>query len=326
MSQVLRKRSGRRTRAPPRKLPDTFRIFNLTFPERNNLIEKIQDNYPPNRQQPQYVLEWRNTPQPLHAKCIRTNTKFLNEPIFYMDTEDTKTKQDCWWPASEPLVQRPKPPYDKQSTQRCDFQEPSCTLSRPIKYSRILQPSRGIVPLAVPRSPVSLPRLFEERLTFNQHYDARATPCIPYQGKKHGSFVWTEIKPARGTAAPEGTEGQPCAQESGALEQPKAEKGRSTENCMSSACFRLPDSQEAAPGSDTCLSKAGLRAGAKVDPEAPEKGREAAAVPQPSKVDVSHASGERPASPPKSGARDTSQDPLPPIHQTAQLPGEIQTA
>uniref|UniRef100_A0A8D0CFA9 Ciliary microtubule inner protein 6 n=1 Tax=Salvator merianae TaxID=96440 RepID=A0A8D0CFA9_SALMN len=182
--------------------------------------------------------------------------------------------KDCWWPSSMPAVQRPKPPYDKQSTQRSDFREPSCRLSRPIKYSSKLQPSRGIVPLASPQPSTSLPRIFQERLSFKHHYDARATPCVPYQGKKHGTFVWTEIKPTKGATDPEGTGPLPCAGGSGSLEQPRAEKGKSEEGCVTSACLRLPDSQETPPDSDTQLSKTDIRTGAKADPRAPEKGQE----------------------------------------------------
>lgn len=39
------------------------------------------------------------------------------------------------------------------------------------------------VPLASPQLPNRLPRIFQEQLTFNCSYNARETPCIPYQGK-----------------------------------------------------------------------------------------------------------------------------------------------
>ncbi|XP_062981446.1 uncharacterized protein C2orf73 homolog [Elgaria multicarinata webbii] len=318
--------SRRQSRAPPRQLPDTFRIFNTGFPERNNILVKIQDKCTPNKQQHPRILEWRNNPQPIHAKCIKTNPKFLNEPILYMDTEDTKTKQDRWWPSIEPFVQRPLPPYDKQSTQRHDFQKPSCRLSRPIKYSSKLQPSRGIVPLASPQPCPSLPRIFQEQLTFKHYYDSRVTPCVPYQGKKHGSFVWTEIKPARGTTVPEGTEGLPCTQGSGFLEQSKPGKGNSVENGMTSACLQLPGSQETVPDSDTYLSKPGLSVGAEADPRAPEKGQESPEISQTDKMDASPPLEERPSSPPKKGALDKPQDRFPPVHKTAQSPIEIQMA
>ncbi|XP_061481701.1 uncharacterized protein C2orf73 homolog isoform X1 [Rhineura floridana] len=299
--------------------PNTYRVFNLEFPERNNILAKIQEEYTPKEQQHRYILECRNNPQPIHAKCIKFNTKFLNEPILYMDTEDTKTKQDHWWPSSEPFVPCPKPPYDKQSTQRNDFQKPSCRLCRPIKHSSKLQPSRGIVPLASPRPPASLPRIFQEQLSFKHDYNARATPCIPYQGKKRGTFVWTEINPTKGTAVPEGTEAIPCVRGSGSLEQPKTEKGNSAESSMTSACLCLSDSPETPPDSSVHLSKTDSSAGAKADPGAPGKGHgESSEISQSKEVTVSHPAGERPSSPPKKGSPDKPQeDCLPPVHRHA---------
>lgn len=39
------------------------------------------------------------------------------------------------------------------------------------------------VPLASPEPLTSLPRIFQEEISFEHHYNARITPCIPYQGK-----------------------------------------------------------------------------------------------------------------------------------------------
>uniref|UniRef100_A0A6J0V214 Ciliary microtubule inner protein 6 n=1 Tax=Pogona vitticeps TaxID=103695 RepID=A0A6J0V214_9SAUR len=280
---------GRRRRAPPRQVPDTFRVFNIEFPERNKILGKIEDVYIPKNKQQRYTLEWRNNPHPIHAKCIKTNTKYFNEPIMYMDTEDTKTKQDHWWPSGEPFVQRPKPPYSKQSTQRNDFQKPDCMLSRPAKYHGKLQPSCGIVPLASPRPPGSLPRLFQEQLTFKQHYDARATPCIPYQGKKRGAFVWTEIKPEKGASvAPEGTQTRLCpAQGSALLEHHKTKKGSAAKNSTTSDCISSPVSQETLPDCKMALSKPDVMSGAKPALQISEKGQGSSEVFQTDKVDVS---------------------------------------
>ncbi|XP_042301467.1 uncharacterized protein C2orf73 homolog isoform X2 [Sceloporus undulatus] len=283
----------------------------------------MPDRFPPVKPKPRYTLEWRNNPHPIHAKFIKTNPKFLNEPVLYMETEDTKTKQGHWWPTDGAFMQRPKAPYDKQSTQRSDFQKPNCILVRPIKYNSKQQPSRGIVPLTSPRLPASLPRLFQEQLTFKHDYNARATPCIPYQGKKRGTFVWTEIKP---TTVPEGTKTQSCApQGSRLLEQPKTEKGSSVGNGVISACLRLPESQETPSGSDTHLSKPDIGAGAKADPKTTEKGQESSGISQTNKRNDSCPPGERPSSPAKVSS-ERPQSLLPPVLQPLQPVGERQTA
>ncbi|XP_063168493.1 uncharacterized protein C2orf73 homolog, partial [Candoia aspera] len=294
--------------------PDTFRIFNLQVPERNNILEKTE--YTPKKQE-RYLLEWRNNPQPQHAKYIQTYTKFINEQIFYMETKDTKTKQAHWWPCIEPTVQPPKPPYDKQSTQRNDFQKPNCILSRPAKHPSKLQPSYGIVPLASPRLPTRLPKIFQEQLTFKYHYNARATPCIPYQGKKHGTIVWTEKKPDR--------EMMPPAQGSGSLEDPKTEKGSPVENSVTSAHVDSLDAQKTSPASDAHLSKPAMNLEAKAGPRTPEMEQDSSEHPQTDKVDGSCPSGEEASSPSKT-SEGKLQSPLSPLCEAAQSLPDTQVA
>lgn len=77
-------------------------------------------------------IPWKICAASLHCKIL-TNTFSLHG-------------KHQWWPGSEPIsdCSRPKPSYDKQSTQRSDFQKPDCKLCRPVRYSSIQQPSRGI--------------------------------------------------------------------------------------------------------------------------------------------------------------------------------------
>nr|XP_060611087.1 uncharacterized protein C2orf73 homolog [Anolis sagrei ordinatus] len=308
---------GRRGRGLPPEDRDTFRVFNIEIPQRNNIYEKMPEIYKPGKPKPRYTLEWRHNPQPIHAKFIKTNTKFLNEPVLYMETEDTKRKQDHWWPTHEAFMQRPKAPYDPKSTQRSDFQKPTCRLVPVIKYTK-RQPSHGIVPLTSPRPSLgSLPRIFQEQISFKHNYDARATPNIPYQGKKRGTFVWTQMKPEK---VPEGTKAKSCApQGSGFLEEPKTEKGSSVGNGVTSACLLLPESQETPPDSDKHLSETDVGPGAKADPRTMEGGQESSEISQANEMEVS--------CPPSSPAKASSGRPhslLPPLHPTTQSPGEIQ--
>nr|XP_056709375.1 uncharacterized protein C2orf73 homolog [Euleptes europaea] len=296
MYPAVELRSEGPPRLPPHKLVDTFRIFNLELPERSNILKKFQERYTPRGHDHNLSLEWRGTAQPYYVKFIKTNPRFLNKPIGFLDTEEPKAKEGHWWPCSEPLVHRPKPSYDKQSSQRIDFQKPNCKLSRPIKYCSLMLPSRGIVPLAFPETLTSLPNIFQEKISFKHHYNARATPCIPYQGKRQGAFVWQEIKPARGTPVPEGAEALTNTQGSVLLEQPQTEKGNSVENCMTSPCLSLPDSQET-PDSDTGLSKTDIGERAKADPSAPEKGQKSVGISQENKGDLSCPAGEAPSRP-----------------------------
>ncbi|XP_026532532.1 uncharacterized protein C2orf73 homolog [Notechis scutatus] len=251
--------------------PDTFRIFNLQIPERNNILHKIE--WTPKKEE-RYLLEWRNNPQPQHAKLLRMHTKFINEPVLYMETEDTKTKQSHWWPTFEPTVQHPKPPYDKQSTHRNDFQKPNCILSRPVKHPSKLQPSYGIVPLASPQLPSRLPRIFQEQLTFKYNYNSRATPCVPYQGKKQGTIILTEKKTD--------SKIMPSIQGSDILEDLKSEKGPPVENGVATA--HSFDAQKTSPHSDAHSSEPAMNLETKADPRIPEMDQETSESPQTDKV------------------------------------------
>ncbi|XP_070803705.1 uncharacterized protein C2orf73 homolog [Pituophis catenifer annectens] len=273
MNQLIETRFSRRKRGPLHQYPDTFRIFNLQVPKRNNILDKIERT--PKKEE-RYLLEWRNNPQPQHAKLLKMHTKFINEPVLYMETEDTKTKQSHWWPTFEPTVQRPKPPYDTQSTHRNDFQKPNCILSRPVKHPSKLQPSYGIVPLASPQLPSRLPRIFQEQLTFNCSYNARETPCIPYQGKKQGTIVLTEKKPDRKI--------MPSIQGPDLLEDLKSEKGAPIENGVTSVHVDSFDAQKTSPHSDAHLSKPAMNLETKADPRTPEMDQESLELPQTDKV------------------------------------------
>ncbi|XP_032627631.1 ciliary microtubule inner protein 6 [Chelonoidis abingdonii] len=295
MRQTPQENMHSRTKAPPHQLPNTYRIFNTDIPEVNMRIEKVNGEYIPkkNKQsfQHSYLPEWRNNPQPCYAKLINTNVRFLNEPIYYMETEGTVAKKHHWWPSGEPCVYHYTPPYDRQSTQRNDFQKPTCTLSSPTKYSSKLQPSCGIVPLAVPRTSTSLPKILQERTSFIHQYNARKSPNEPIRGKRHGAFVWTEIKPVSGPIVPQGTEVFLSARGSGSLEQPKTEKGNSVESQMTSPSLCLQNSQETL-GCETHLSKPDLREAAKAYPRIPVRAQKSSDISQATEVDVICPAGE----------------------------------
>ncbi|KAM7172212.1 ciliary microtubule inner protein 6 [Macrochelys suwanniensis] len=309
-----------RKKAPPHQLPNTYRIFNTDIPEINMRPEKVNGEYIPkkNKQsfQHSYLPEWRNNPQPRYAKLINTNVRFLNEPIYYMETEGTMAKKHHWWPSGEPCVYHYSPPYDRQSTQRNDFQKPTCTLSSPTKYSSKLQPSCGIVPLAIPST--SLPKILQERTSFIHQYNARKSPNEPIRGKRHGAFVWTEIKPVSGPIVPQGTEVFLSARGSCSLEQPKTEKGNSVESQMTSPSLCLQNSQETL-GCETHLSKPDVREAAKAYPRIPVRAQKSSDISQATEVDVICPAGEQSLCPAMKGPLDKSLDRLPPAHKNIRI-------
>ncbi|KAL1265378.1 hypothetical protein QQF64_003405 [Cirrhinus molitorella] len=99
---------------------NTFRIFDEMLPERLDPAHVYQNHKCPGRDLRK--SETHNVPHPHNARFIRTNVRFLNEPIAHMKTRHTETEQFNWW-SDSPKEHRPvKPPYSKASTQRSDFQ------------------------------------------------------------------------------------------------------------------------------------------------------------------------------------------------------------
>ncbi|XP_074844607.1 ciliary microtubule inner protein 6 [Carettochelys insculpta] len=321
MRQIPEDSIRRRKKVPPYGLPNTYRIFNIDTPEVSLRIEKVNGECMPkmskNSFQHSNLPEWRNNPQPRYAKLINTNVRLLNEPICYMETEDTMAKQHHWWPNGEPCVYRYSPPYDRQSTQRNDFRKPTCALSSPTKYSSKLQPSCGIVPLATPRTSTCLPKILQERTSFIHQYNARKSPNEPIRGKRHGAFVWTEIKPVSGPMVPKGTEVFLSARGSCSLEQPKTEKGNSVESQMTSPSFCLKNSQETLD-CETHLSKPDVREAAKAYPRIPVRGQKSSSISQATEVDVIHSAGEESLCPAIKDPLNKPLDKLPPAHKNVQ--------
>lgn len=70
---------------------NTFRIFDETLPERLDPVCVYQKHNNPARDPRE--SETRNVPHPHNARFIRTNVRFLNEPIAHMKTRHTDTEQ-----------------------------------------------------------------------------------------------------------------------------------------------------------------------------------------------------------------------------------------
>ncbi|KAK9966946.1 hypothetical protein ABG768_004021 [Culter alburnus] len=119
---------------------NTFRIFDETVPERLDPLRVYQNHKYPVRapQEP----ETRNVPHPQHGGFIRTNVRFLNEPVAHM--ENTHTEQLNWssnGPEEAPAV---KAAHSNASTQRRDFQP---IRDAPVRVRETSRPAaRGIVP------------------------------------------------------------------------------------------------------------------------------------------------------------------------------------
>ncbi|XP_069787538.1 uncharacterized protein C2orf73-like [Narcine bancroftii] len=148
----------------------------------------------------------RHKPQPHYARCIRTNSRFINEPFTYMETEATISNQ--WMAHETPILMQSVQSYSLESTQRRDFQN---LVSKPNPQTRHgcnpnKCPCSGIVPQMDTSELIAPPKVYREYISFIHQYDSRKYPNESIRGKRHGAFVCTEINSPSGKIAPRGAE------------------------------------------------------------------------------------------------------------------------
>lgn len=78
-----------------------------------------------------------------HQKHQAVHKNVLQYPILCFQFFFPPIK-GSWWPHDKGQEHPIQPPYDTKSTQRSDFQKPTCPLVLPVKYSKLQKPSCGI--------------------------------------------------------------------------------------------------------------------------------------------------------------------------------------
>ncbi|XP_043843553.1 uncharacterized protein C2orf73 homolog [Dromiciops gliroides] len=203
-------------------------------------------------------------PHMVYAKFIRTNARFFNEPVCYIEHPDMRNIQEDWWSHEEILNHHCVPSYDSQSTQRSDFKIPACQLVLPNKHCRKQKPACGIVPLAISDSLPVTEKKISDRFPFIHQFRKKLPP------KHHGAFLRTDIKRVRGSLVPKGTEVFQGAPGSHLPEQSKAEKGNSMTSTTTSPSLCQHCSQRS-PISECHLSETDYKEETVAYPTPPRK-------------------------------------------------------
>ncbi|KAJ1156315.1 hypothetical protein NDU88_009039 [Pleurodeles waltl] len=284
MHQTMEIYMARKKKAPQHRFINTYRVFNEKVSGPRTGLDKFFHGFKDKEQDVQCpaVRANHNVPHPYYAKFIHSNVHFYNEPICHMETADTMHKQVHWWPGGLPSLNPQKPPYGMETTQRSDFVRLPCSSSAH-NYSPNKDPVTGIVPLATPRTASHLPKLLLEQISFHNNYDTRRFTNEPPRGKRHGAFVWTEIKPSSGPTGPRGSKVFLSALGSCSHQQPNRGKGSRVENSMTSPPGCLQHSQQMFD-SDAHLSKTDLREAAKAYPRIPATGQRGSSISQAEEV------------------------------------------
>ncbi|XP_053491561.1 uncharacterized protein LOC128614222 isoform X4 [Ictalurus furcatus] len=203
---------------------NTYRIFDENIPERLNPDEVYKDHkYASRDPEATEALKTHNIPQPYNVKFIRTNVRFLNEPIVHMETENTKDEQSKWWLNTPDKKDPRKTAYSKESTQRRDYQPITHIPVTRVREARNKTPATGIntwasspmlntnpdtemdshckrficvfLELFLSRcgfptlGPLGQPEELVEHMSFIHQYDSRRIHDQPYQGR-----IWAETR------------------------------------------------------------------------------------------------------------------------------------
>ncbi|XP_078503201.1 ciliary microtubule inner protein 6 [Lissotriton helveticus] len=283
MHQTMEIYMARKKKAPHHRFMNTYRVFNERVSGARTGLDtfihgfkdKEQDGLGP------AVQGSHNIPHPYYAKFLNSNVRFYNEPICYMETEATMHKQGHWWPSGLPSITLQKPPYDMKTTQRSDFVRIPYSLSARAQNK---DPVTGIVPLATPRTASRLPKLLLEQISYQNNYDNRRFTNEPPRGKRHGAFVWREIKPSSGPTGPRGSKVFLSALGSCSHQEPNGEKGNRVENSMTSPTGCRQHSQQMFD-SDAHLSKTDLSEAARAYPRIPASGQRGPRISQTPEAD-----------------------------------------
>ncbi|KAG5855489.1 hypothetical protein ANANG_G00049580 [Anguilla anguilla] len=187
----------RKKRVPESFHSNTYRIFDENAPERLDSFKVYKDHIFPSRSAEEINLyKTHNNPQPHNVKFIRTNVRWLNAPISHMETKSTEADQSHWWPNGCDQGVTPKAPYSRDSIQRRDFRAP--------RTAPHAAPGGAVTP--TPQQPLPL-KVLQESMSFIHQYNSRRLKDQPYQGKRHGAFVWREVPPPNRWSRPGGPTG-----------------------------------------------------------------------------------------------------------------------
>lgn len=88
-----------------------------------------------------------------------------------------------WWSHGKGLEHPFQPPYDTKSTQRNDFQKPTCPMVLPIKQSKLQKPSCGIGKVSSGNTSSPLPQVTSSKIR-----------CITCAGTSWENFFSTGVE------------------------------------------------------------------------------------------------------------------------------------
>lgn len=132
----------------------------------------------------------KSQPDPNNVSFLYENPRFINEPICFSNTKNTRSIQSKWWPETTTVDEKKIPQYKEDTVSRSDYKKiysPPHGLTRFGCNPNRLRPAIGIVPSNSDPQPL----VAREKISYAHQFDCRKGR--KERGKLHGSFVWEPI-------------------------------------------------------------------------------------------------------------------------------------
>ncbi|CAH1792566.1 unnamed protein product [Owenia fusiformis] len=183
--------------------PDTFRVISMDA-ELDNRPEVVSHYMKCFEKSPYIggpVAETRpredhrlNNPHPTSCGFLRSNVKLLMDPVCDVHTITTQHEQDSWWPHRESQSKLKVPDHTLDTTARKDFQYRGDGKPQASKHCNPEKNAAlGGVPVNFMRERDGKQRFIKEGISYEHQYNSRLDPQYPIRGKRHGSFVWSQM-------------------------------------------------------------------------------------------------------------------------------------
>lgn len=126
------------------------------------------------------------------------NSRFINQPICFTNSRDTRKVQESWWPEQVSVEHKTKPTYTTSTTQRTDY-APQSSVSQSKQKTRFGATKHIKVDSILPKQNIAdksdtasfnsdiNSQNCKEKISYKHNFDCRKERTE--RGKLHGSFV-----------------------------------------------------------------------------------------------------------------------------------------
>uniref|UniRef100_A0A7M5X0Y7 Uncharacterized protein n=1 Tax=Clytia hemisphaerica TaxID=252671 RepID=A0A7M5X0Y7_9CNID len=178
---------------------DHAKVIADYVPSSKSPHSSYQDNYALSREEKQNARDAapagkERCNDPSHVSFIYENSRFINQPVCFANTNSTRRIQNHWWPDKPPVETKRVLPYNTETIQRTDYnaQNAKPIQSRATRFGKThYSKAESILPNQDGNENRKL-KPTTERISYEHNFDSRKERTE--RGKLHGAFVWEPLR------------------------------------------------------------------------------------------------------------------------------------